>query len=114
MYDALNILQALDIISMDKKEICWIGLQDARVIREASRRVSGANLPGRALTQQERDGADESEEPEDDDMEIEQLQVFGHLFFVLSSFLISGGVCGGMSVPLWTLTDDTLPIILLR
>ncbi|KAF9318995.1 Transcription factor Dp-2, partial [Linnemannia elongata] len=74
VYDALNILQALDIISMDKKEICWIGLQDARVIREASRRVSGANLPARTLTQQERDGADESEEPEDDDMEIEQLQ----------------------------------------
>ncbi|KAF9149686.1 Transcription factor Dp-2 [Linnemannia schmuckeri] len=74
VYDALNILQALDIISMDKKEICWIGLQDARVIREASRRVSGVNLPGRTLAQQERDGADESEEPEDDDMEIEQLQ----------------------------------------
>ncbi|KAF9906532.1 hypothetical protein EC991_000539 [Linnemannia zychae] len=74
VYDALNILQALDIISMDKKEICWIGLQDAKVIREASRRVNGANLPARSMTQQERDGADESEEPEDDDMEIEQLQ----------------------------------------
>ncbi|KAF9119663.1 transcription factor Dp, member 3, partial [Mortierella sp. 14UC] len=74
VYDALNILQALDIISMDKKDICWIGLQDAKVIREASRRVNGANLPARSMTQQERDGADESEEPEDDDMEIEQLQ----------------------------------------
>ncbi|KAK3840727.1 MAG: hypothetical protein J3R72DRAFT_170561 [Linnemannia gamsii] len=74
VYDALNILQALGIISMDKKDICWIGLQDATVIREASRKVNGANLPARSMTQQERDGADESEEPEDDDMEIEQLQ----------------------------------------
>lgn len=112
MYDALNILQALDIISMDKKEICWIGLQDARVIREASRRVSGANLPARTLTQQERDGADESEEPEDDDMEIEQLQVFWLLSCCPS--LIYAGECGGMSIMLWTHADDALPIFSLR
>ncbi|KAF9104484.1 Transcription factor Dp-2 [Mortierella sp. GBA35] len=74
VYDALNILQALDIITMDKKDICWIGLHDAKVIREASRRVSSANQPARTLNQHERDGADESEEPEDDDMDIEQLQ----------------------------------------
>ncbi|KAF9924688.1 hypothetical protein FBU30_005381 [Linnemannia zychae] len=74
VYDALNILQALNVIKMDKKEIRWIGLEDAGCIREASRRINGSNPPVRTLAQQERDGADESEEPEDDDMEIEQLQ----------------------------------------
>ncbi|KAG9323416.1 hypothetical protein KVV02_002576 [Mortierella alpina] len=74
VYDALNILEALGIISMDKKEIRWIGIHDAKAIREASRKIQQANMPSRSYEEQERDGADESEEPEDDEMEIEQLQ----------------------------------------
>ncbi|KAF9924515.1 Transcription factor Dp-2, partial [Modicella reniformis] len=72
VYDALNILEALGIIVMDKKEIRWIGQEDAKPIREISRRVLSNGYS--ASQQQERDGADESEEPEDDDMDIEQLQ----------------------------------------
>ena len=85
MYDALNILEALGIISMDKKEIRWIGIQNAKPIREVSRRVQLTNpsVSLQSLQQRERDGADESEEPEDDDMEIEQLQV---------GFCLSNGV----------------------
>ncbi|CAO3569428.1 unnamed protein product [Mortierella alpina] len=74
VYDALNILEALGIISMDKKEIRWIGIHDAKAIKEASRKIQQADLPSRSYEEQERDGADESEEPEDDEMEIEQLQ----------------------------------------
>ncbi|KAF9896781.1 hypothetical protein BX616_006773, partial [Lobosporangium transversale] len=81
VYDALNILEALGIISMDKKEIHWIGILDSKPIREVSRKVQLANpsppqtvYSSPRLQQRERDGADESEEPEDDEMEIEQLQ----------------------------------------
>ncbi|KAI8597567.1 hypothetical protein EDD21DRAFT_385138, partial [Dissophora ornata] len=38
VYDVLNILEALGIISMDKKEIRWIGIQNDKPIREVSRR----------------------------------------------------------------------------
>ncbi|KAI8596019.1 hypothetical protein EDD21DRAFT_389601, partial [Dissophora ornata] len=48
VYDALNILEALGIISMDKKEIRWIGIQNAKPIREVSRRVQLTN-PGVSL-----------------------------------------------------------------
>lgn len=77
MYDALNILEALGIITMDKKEIRWIGIENAKPIREVTRRVqlTTQSVSSPSLEQRERDGADESEEPEDDDMEIEQLQV---------------------------------------
>ncbi|KAG0306773.1 hypothetical protein BGZ98_001734 [Dissophora globulifera] len=76
VYDALNILEALGIITMDKKEIRWIGIQDAKPIREVSRRVpsTSQSVTSPSLQQLDRDGADESEEPEDDEMEIEQLQ----------------------------------------
>ncbi len=60
---------------MDKKEIRWIGIHDAKAIRDASRKIQQADVPSRCFEEQERDGADESEEPEDDEMEIEQLQV---------------------------------------
>lgn len=60
---------------MDKKEIRWIGIHDAKAIRDASRKIQQADIPPRGFEEQERDGADESEEPEDDEMEIEQLQV---------------------------------------
>lgn len=59
---------------MDKKAIRWIGIQDSYIIREATKRVGLQELlPHAAIT--EGDRADESEEPEDDDMDIEQLQV---------------------------------------
>ncbi|KAF8915780.1 hypothetical protein BGZ58_005424, partial [Dissophora ornata] len=73
LYDALNILEALGTISMDKKEIRWISIQNVMPIWEDSRRVQLTN-PGvslQSLQERERDGADESEELEDDDMEIE-------------------------------------------
>ncbi|KAI8596107.1 hypothetical protein EDD21DRAFT_389247, partial [Dissophora ornata] len=57
VYDALNILEALGIISMNKKEIRWIGIQNAMPIREVSRRVQLTN-PGvslQSLQQRERD-----------------------------------------------------------
>ncbi|KAI8601783.1 hypothetical protein EDD21DRAFT_353347 [Dissophora ornata] len=79
VYDALNILEALGIIPTDKKEIRWVGIQNTKPIREVSRRVQSTN-PGvslQSLQQRDRDSVDESEEPEDDDMEIDQLQV-GH------------------------------------
>ncbi|KAI1318243.1 Transcription factor Dp-2 [Mortierella claussenii] len=80
VYDALNILEALGIIAMDKKEIRWIGIHDSKPIRDVSRKVQLTNptyqnaYPSPRLQHRERDGADESEEPEDDEMEIEQLQ----------------------------------------
>jgi len=56
---------------MDKKAIRWIGIQDSCIIRDATKRVGLQEL----LPMTEGDRADESEEPEDDDMDIEQLQV---------------------------------------
>lgn len=75
VYDALNILESLGIIKMDKKEIRWIGIEEALPIRGINRKVHQTNVSTASSNQRERDGADESEEPEDDDMDIEQLQV---------------------------------------
>ncbi|KAF9373347.1 Transcription factor Dp-2, partial [Podila verticillata] len=70
VYDALNVLEALDIISMDKKEIQWIGVENSRVLNETTRKV-GTTSQG---NNHRRELDEESEEPEDDDMDIEQLQ----------------------------------------
>ncbi|KAF9959770.1 Transcription factor Dp-2 [Mortierella alpina] len=72
VYDALNVLEALGIISFDNKDIRWVGIEESRVVQEVSRRstVQGA-AQGRPP---HHEGDDESEEPEDDDMEIEKLQ----------------------------------------
>ncbi|KAG0048393.1 Transcription factor Dp-2 [Gryganskiella cystojenkinii] len=72
VYDALNILVSLGIISMDKRAIRWIGIQNSYIIREATKRVGLQELL--PTDSAEGDRADESEEPEDDDMDIEQLQ----------------------------------------
>ncbi|KAF9570397.1 Transcription factor Dp-2 [Mortierella alpina] len=72
VYDALNVLEALDIISFDNKDIRWVGIEESRVVQEVSRRstvqVASQGRPSH------HEGDDESEEPEDDDMEIEKLQ----------------------------------------
>lgn len=70
MYDALNVLEALDIISMDKKEIQWIGVDRSRVLNETTKKVGTSQSHNHR-----RELDEESEEPEDDDMDIEQLQV---------------------------------------
>ncbi|KAF8951606.1 Transcription factor Dp-2 [Entomortierella lignicola] len=72
VYDALNILEALGIITMNKKTIRWIGIENSRPIAELSRRILPPDplLPQNGFQQQERDGSDESEEPEDDEMDI--------------------------------------------
>ncbi|KAG0213827.1 Transcription factor Dp-2 [Mortierella sp. GBA30] len=72
VYDALNVLEALDIISFDNKDIRWVGIEESRVVQAVTRRsTAAAEAQDRQPT---RDGDDESEEPEDDDMEIEKLQ----------------------------------------
>ncbi|KAG0017020.1 Transcription factor Dp-2 [Podila clonocystis] len=67
VYDALNVLEALGIISMDKKEIQWIGVENSRVLNETTKKSTSQSHHRRELDE-------ESEEPEDDDMDIEQLQ----------------------------------------
>ncbi|KAG0025764.1 Transcription factor Dp-2 [Podila clonocystis] len=67
VYDALNVLEALGIISMDKKEIQWIGVENSRVLNETTKKSTSQSYHRRELDE-------ESEEPEDDDMDIEQLQ----------------------------------------
>ncbi|KAF9319097.1 Transcription factor Dp-2 [Podila horticola] len=69
VYDALNVLEALDIISMDKKEIQWIGVDRSRVLNETTKKVGTSQSHNHR-----RELDEESEEPEDDDMDIEQLQ----------------------------------------
>ncbi|CAO3564127.1 unnamed protein product [Mortierella alpina] len=72
VYDALNVLEALDIISFDNKDIRWVGIEESRVVQEVSRR---STVPiGTQGRPPHHEGDDESEEPEDDDMEIEKLQ----------------------------------------
>ncbi|KAF9968001.1 Transcription factor Dp-2 [Mortierella alpina] len=72
VYDALNVLEALDIISFDNKDIRWVGIEESRVVQEVSRRSTvQIGTQGRPS---HHEGDDESEEPEDDDMEIEKLQ----------------------------------------
>ncbi|KAF9183486.1 Transcription factor Dp-2 [Haplosporangium sp. Z 767] len=70
VYDALNVLGALDIISFDGKDIKWVGIHESKVIQE----VTEATAVFTQDQQPEPEGDDESEEPEDDDMEIEKLQ----------------------------------------
>ncbi|KAF9380826.1 Transcription factor Dp-2 [Mortierella sp. AD011] len=72
VYDALNVLEATGIISFDNKDIRWVGTEESPVIRDVptgqiEHPLASSRLPGSG-----RD--DESEEPEDDDMEIEQLE----------------------------------------
>ncbi|KAF9110380.1 Transcription factor Dp-2 [Mortierella sp. AM989] len=70
VYDALNVLEAAGIIAFfENKDIRWVGIDDSPLIRDASRLQP--LVPSR-LPEGGRD--DESEEPEDDDMDIEQLQ----------------------------------------
>ncbi|KAG0063262.1 Transcription factor Dp-2, partial [Podila epicladia] len=69
VYDALNVLEALGIISMDKKEIQWIGVEDSKVLNETTKKTGAASQ-----SHHRRELDEESEEPEDDDMDIEQLQ----------------------------------------
>ncbi|KAG0360261.1 Transcription factor Dp-2 [Gamsiella multidivaricata] len=73
VYDALNVLEALDIISFVNKDIHWVGIEQSSVIHEVTESQTAA--PALAQGQGPGDGGDdESEEPEDDDMEIEKLQ----------------------------------------
>ncbi|KAF9913319.1 Transcription factor Dp-2 [Linnemannia zychae] len=74
VYDALNVLEALDIISFDNKDIRWVGLEESRVVQEVSQRRAAAVLAQQDRQPHNEDGDEESEEPEDDDMEIEKLQ----------------------------------------
>lgn len=73
MYDALNVLEALDIISFDNKDIRWVGIEESKVVQEVSSRSTAQVVAQGRPSHHE--GDDESEEPEDDDMEIEKLQV---------------------------------------
>lgn len=75
MYDALNVLEALDIISFDNKDIRWVGLEESKVVQEVSRQKAAQVLAQRGRLPHSDEGDEESEEPEDDDMEIEKLQV---------------------------------------
>ncbi|KAF9126227.1 Transcription factor Dp-2 [Mortierella sp. 14UC] len=74
VYDALNVLEALDIISFDNKDIRWVGLEESRVVQEVSQRRVAAVLAQQGRQPHNEEGDEESEEPEDDDMEIEKLQ----------------------------------------
>ncbi|KAF9280066.1 Transcription factor Dp-2 [Mortierella alpina] len=72
VYDALNVLEALDIISFDNKDIRWVGIEESKVVQEVSSRSTAQVVAQGRPSHHE--GDDESEEPEDDDMEIEKLQ----------------------------------------
>ncbi|KAG0298831.1 Transcription factor Dp-2 [Linnemannia gamsii] len=74
VYDALNVLEALDIISFDNKDIRWVGLEESKVVQEVSRQKAAQVLAQRGRLPHSDEGDEESEEPEDDDMEIEKLQ----------------------------------------
>ncbi|KAG0239566.1 hypothetical protein BGX31_002638 [Mortierella sp. GBA43] len=66
VYDALNVLNAIDIIRFENKDIRWVGAERSEVIHKVTRSAQGEPP--------EDGGDDESEEPEDDDMEIDKLQ----------------------------------------
>ncbi|KAG0070496.1 Transcription factor Dp-2 [Linnemannia elongata] len=74
VYDALNVLEALDIISFDNKDIRWVGLEESKVVQDVSRQKAAQVLAQRGRLPHNDEGDEESEEPEDDDMEIEKLQ----------------------------------------
>ncbi|KAF9976662.1 hypothetical protein BGZ73_008059 [Actinomortierella ambigua] len=73
VYDALNVLEAMGIIKMDKnemekKEIQWIGIAESMVVHDVTRSAQGRS-PSAV------DEPDiESEEPGVDDMELERLE----------------------------------------
>ncbi|KAF9434175.1 hypothetical protein BGZ76_008440 [Entomortierella beljakovae] len=70
VYDALNVLEATGIIAYAaNKDIHWVGMGESGVIPSSqdSKLVPPSRLPGGGKD-------DESEEPEDDDMDIEKLQ----------------------------------------
>ncbi|GJJ69967.1 hypothetical protein EMPS_02316 [Entomortierella parvispora] len=78
VYDALNVLEALGVISMDEnKDFRWVGIQESLVVNSISKTIA-KRLAVAALTgvdePSEEPEDEESEEPEDDDMEIEKLQ----------------------------------------
>lgn len=83
MYDALNVLEALDIISFDNKDIRWVGLEESKVVQEVSRQKAAQVLAQRGRLPHNDEGDEESEEPEDDDMEIEKLQVKQTIYFFI-------------------------------
>ncbi|KAG0280537.1 Transcription factor Dp-2 [Linnemannia exigua] len=74
VYDALNVLEALDIISFDNKDIRWVGLEESKVVQDVSQRKATTVLVQQGQHPHNEEGDEESEEPEDDDMEIEKLQ----------------------------------------
>ncbi|KAF9301921.1 hypothetical protein BGZ74_006094 [Mortierella antarctica] len=80
VYDALNVLAALDIIAFDHKDIQWVGIDKSKAVHEITRRQAAAEVAASGLgpmdfpQRHENEGDEESEEPEDDDMDIEQLQ----------------------------------------
>ncbi|KAF9146617.1 Transcription factor Dp-2 [Mortierella sp. GBA39] len=74
VYDALNVLEALDIISFDNKDIRWVGLEESKVVQEVSKQKAAQVLAQQGRLPHNDEGDEESEEPEDDDMEIEKLQ----------------------------------------
>ncbi|KAG0372965.1 hypothetical protein BGX24_012341 [Mortierella sp. AD032] len=74
VYDALNVLEALDIIAFENKDIRWVGLEESKVVQDVSRRKAAAVLTLQGQHPHNEEGDEESEEPEDDEMEIEKLQ----------------------------------------
>lgn len=84
------MLEALDIISMDKKEIQWIGVENSRVLNETTKKVGASHGNHR------RELDEESEEPEDDDMDIEQLQVQIYGCLSVDCICLFGGVIFGV------------------
>ncbi|KAI1296203.1 hypothetical protein EDD11_007499 [Mortierella claussenii] len=74
VYDALNVLKALGIISFDNKDIHWVGIEQSTVVDEVTQCQAEAAASLHSSGLPEGGGDDESEEPEDDDMEIEKLQ----------------------------------------
>lgn len=91
VYDALNVLNAIDIISFDNKDIRWVGIDQSSVIHEVTECQTAMAL-AQGGDPPEDGGDDESEEPEDDDMEIEKLQVkmcdLKHGFFLEPQYSI--------------------------
>ncbi|KAF9195077.1 Transcription factor Dp-2 [Haplosporangium sp. Z 27] len=71
IYDALNVLEATGIITNDSKNIGWIGIEEAMVVKGITM-VHPTHFVSNGLSGGGRD--DESEEPEEDDMDIEQFE----------------------------------------
>ncbi|KAF9357132.1 Transcription factor dpl-1, partial [Mortierella sp. NVP85] len=71
VYDALNVLHAIDIIKFENKDICWVGAERSAEVRSVT---ESQTAMARAQDPPEDGGDEESEEPEYDDMDIEELQ----------------------------------------